>query len=232
MAETPTTNCANCGAPAAAETSFCPSCGTQLPLPDEPPVDGATPRAWWVVGGVALALIIGGIAAFLLLRDEGSVSTDEVVVEPGGTASSLSTATGAPTTEAQRNDGDADPTQASTTEGSAATTAPSQSPTTKRSSATTAAPSPTTVPTTAPEAAPTDRSEVAAGLVGEAIENCGGLGFVDTIKGSPTGDDNVYKVEARFVWDDSDPFTAAYTVDVDSGTITAADSEAAYLACL
>ena len=73
---------------------------------------------------------------------------------------------------------------------------------------------------------------MAAGLVGDAIENCGGLGFVDTIKGSPTGNDSIYKVEARFVWDDSDPFTASYTVDVDSGSITTADSEAAYLACL
>ena len=232
MAETPTTACPNCGTPATDQTHFCASCGTELPMQVEPQVDGAAPRAWWVIGGVAVALIIAGIAAVLLLRNDGSISTEDVVAEPGATETTLSTTTGVPPAEAQPAAGDTEETRAPTTKGPASTTAPRQSPTTKGSQATTAAPSPTTAPTTAPEAAPTDRSEVAAGLVGEAIENCGGLGFVDTIKGSPTGNDSIYKVEARFVWDDSDPFTASYTVDVDSGSITAADSEAAYLACL
>ena len=232
MAETPTTACPNCGTPATDQTHFCASCGTELPMQVEPQVDGAAPRAWWVIGGVAVALIIAGIAAVLLLRNDGSISTEDVVAAPGATETPLSTTTGVPPGDAQPGAGDTEATQAPTSEDAAASTAPRQSPTTKGSQATTAAPSPTTAPTTAPEAAPTDRSEVAAGLVGEAIENCGGLGFVDTIKGSPTGNDSIYKVEARFVWDDSDPFTASYTVDVDSGSITAADSEAAYLACL
>lgn len=232
MAETPTTACPNCGTPATDQNQFCASCGTELPMQVEPPVDGAAPQAWWVIGGIVVALIIAGIAAFLLLHDDGSVSTEDVAAEPVATETSLSTTTGVPPAAAQPAAGDTEATRAPTTNGAAASTAPRQSPTTKGSQATTAAPSPTTAPTTAPEAAPTDRSEVAAGLVGDAIDNCGGLGFVDTIKGSPTGNDSIYQVEARFVWDDADPFTASYTVDVDSGSITAADSEAAYLACL
>jgi hypothetical protein len=86
-------------------------------------------------------------------------------------------------------------------------------------------------PTVTDAPAPTDRSEEAAGLIGSAIDECGGIGFVDTIVGSPTGDDSVYTVKARFVWDDSEPFTASYTVNVDSEVITPGDSESAYLIC-
>lgn len=200
------------------------------PMPDEQRPDDAAPRAWWIIGGIAVALIIAGIAAFLLLGDDQSVTTDDVAPEPGATETSLSTTTAQPATTEPPTDDDTEPTPPPTTDGSSATTAPRQAPTTESSPVTTA--TPTSAPaTTAPEATPTDRSEEAAGLVGEAIEDCGGLGFVDTIVGSPTGDDSVYKVKSRFVRDDSDPFTATYTVDVDSESITPGDSESAYLAC-
>ena len=152
MADTPTTTCPNCGTPAADQTHFCASCGTELPMQVEPQVDGAAPRAWWVIGGIAVALIIAGIAALLLLRDDGSVSTEDVVAEPGATETSLSTTTGVPPAEAQPAAGDTEETRAPTTKGPASTTTPRQSPTTKGSQTTTAAPSPTTAPTTAPEA--------------------------------------------------------------------------------
>ncbi len=191
----------------------------------EPQGDDESDRTWWIIGGIvaAVVLLIGGIAAFMLLGDDDTVTTDEVAVEQGTVDTSVPESTEVPPTS-----GDSTPERTPTTESQATTSAPRRAPTTDSPTVTTVARSAPTV-TDAP--APTDRSEEAAGLIGSAIDECGGIGFVDTIVGSPTGDDSVYTVKARFVWDDSEPFTASYTVNVDSEVITPGDSESAYLIC-
>jgi hypothetical protein len=111
-----------------------------------------------------------------------------------------------------------------------ATAAPRPVPTAVTTPEPTAAPTPapTAPPETEPE--PEDRSEEAAGLIGDAIESCAGLEYIDTIQGYGAGR-SIYTVDVHVVLDSGD-WTASYTVDLDSGRIVAADQDSADLACM
>ncbi|MEZ5383051.1 MAG: zinc ribbon domain-containing protein [Microthrixaceae bacterium] len=94
----------------------------------------------------------------------------------------------------------------------------------------TPAPAPTAAPAPAPTAAPTrDRSDEAKLIVEDAIANCGNFDLIGGMTTSPG--DTVYDVSVTMV-DETETWTALYSVDVESGSISPLDADSATVACL